>query len=49
MGRKTSERRVERGVCVRVCVFVRERVWGREGGLKRVVLGEHEQGTMVYI
>lgn len=51
MGRKTSERRVEKGVCVKVCVCVYEGeyVWGREGGLERVMLGEHEQGTMVYI
>lgn len=51
MGRKTSERRVEKEVCVKVyaCVCEGEYVWGREGGLERAMLGEHDQGTMVCI
>lgn len=52
MGRKTSERRVGKGVSLRVCVCVcvRESMCGGgRGGLERVMLGEHEQGTMVYI
>lgn len=51
MGRKTSESKVGKEVCLKVCACVceGEYVWGMEGGLERVMLGEHDQGTMVYI